>query len=208
MTNQICTSCGEYYQISSSYDFPICFTCKESGLEEKSAHNPGTDMEIELEDSHLVAATTKSLGGYRAGTFWKNLTEEAKEEKKKKDEEKAHKALIRKYGSEEQAWLASPLGMAISAKEAGNRFLEIELEVGISDRTVSFGMADFGEYKKSESTGLLSQIEDAGWRLEHVGYYFMITGEESRDKFIDSGQHTAVKGQTMGVYLFRNTSKQ
>lgn len=116
---------------------------------------------------------------------------EAKEVKQR--EEAAHKA-----------WLATPLGMATSAKEAGNGFFEIELEIGSSKRNVAFGSADYGKHKKSDFTGLLSQIENAGWKLEHVGYYFMITGETSRDKFLASGQNTAVNGKTMGVYLFRN----
>jgi len=114
----------------------------------------------------------------------------AKEEREK---EKAH-----------QQWLITPIGMATSAKEQGNGFFEIELEIGSSRRHVSFGTADFGRHKKQDFTGLLSQIENVGWKLEHVGYYFMITGETSRDKFLASGQNTAVNGKTMGVYLFRN----
>jgi hypothetical protein len=130
-----------------------------------------------------------------AGIFKKSDEERAALDAKeaKQREEAAHKA-----------WLATPLGMATSAKEAGNGFFEIELEIGSSKRSVSFGSSDFGDHKKSDFTGLLSQIETVGWKLEHVGYYFMITGETSRDKFLASGQNTAVNGKTMGVYLFRN----
>ena len=131
---------------------------------------------------------------------------------KKSDEERAaqKEALEAKQAKEKteaqhRAWLTTPLGMATSAKESGNGFFEIELEIGSSKRSVSFGSGDFGKHKKSDFSGLLSQIEDAGWTLEHVGYYFMITGETSRDKFLASGQNTAVNGKTMGVYLFRNT---
>lgn len=131
---------------------------------------------------------------------------------KKSDEERAAEkaALEAKVAKEKddarhRAWLASPVGKATSAKESGNGFFEIELEIGSSTRSVSFGTADFGKHNKSDFTGLLSQIEEVGWRLEHVGYYFMITGETSRDKFLASGQNTAVNGKTMGVYLFRNT---
>jgi hypothetical protein len=131
---------------------------------------------------------------------------------KKSEEERAaeREALEAKQSKEkaeaqQRAWLATPLGMATSAKESGNGFFEIELEIGSSKRSVSFGSADFGKHKKSDFSGLLSQIEEAGWKLEHVGYYFMITGETSRDKFLASGQNTAVNGKTMGVYLFRNS---
>ncbi len=121
----------------------------------------------------------------------------------KSEEEKAK----HKIEKERQVWLQSPLGEATQAKESGNGFFEIELEIAISTRSVVFGTGDFayGKNKKTDYSELLSQIESIGWRLEHVGYYFMITGEESRDKFLASGQHTAVKGKTMGVYLFRNS---
>ena len=131
---------------------------------------------------------------------------------KKSDEERAAEkasleASIAKQKEEAQhrAWLATPLGMATTAKEAGNGFFEVELEIGSSKRSVSFGMGDSGKHKKNDFSGLLSQIEEVGWKLEHVGYYFMITGETSRDKLLKSGQNTAVTGQTMGVYLFRNS---
>jgi hypothetical protein len=130
---------------------------------------------------------------------------------KKSDEERAaeraaldaKEAKLREE-AEHRVWLSTPLGMATSAKEAGNGFFEIELEIGSSKRNVAFGSADFGKHRKSDFTGLLSQIENIGWKLEYVGYYFMITGETSRDKFLASGQNTAVNGKTMGVYLFRN----
>ena len=134
-----------------------------------------------------------------AGIF-KKSDEERAEELAQKEAARAQQESDKKH----QAWLQTPIGMATSAKEAGNGFFEIELEIGSSKRTVSFGSADFGSHKKSDFTGLLSQIENIGWKLEHVGYYFMITGETSRDKFLASGQNTAINGKTMGVYLFRN----
>lgn len=131
-----------------------------------------------------------------AGIF-KKSAEELEAENLKKEEQK--QARLR------EAWLASPVGLATTAKENGNGFFELELEIGSSSRAVSFGSADFGSHKKQDFTGLLSQIEAVGWHLEHVGYYFMVTGETSRDKFLASGQNVAVNGKTMGVYLFRNS---
>jgi hypothetical protein len=137
-----------------------------------------------------------------AGIFKKS-----EEERNLEKAEREKQAELRNKEKSHQAWLQSPLGLATQAKEAGNGFFEIELELGSSKRNVSFGTGDFGKHKKSEYTGLLSQIEDIGWLLEHVGYYFMITGETSRDKFLASGQNTAVNGKTMGIYLFRNIDK-
>ena len=44
-----------------------------------------------------------------------------------------------------------------------------------------------------------------GWRLEHAGYFFMMTGETSTARVFVSGEATAISGVTVGVYLFRNT---
>ena len=106
---------------------------------------------------------------------------------------------------EAKRFAESPVGLATAAKEAGQGFFEIQLKVEVSSRAVAFGTADFaaGGGRKSFA-GTLSEIEAVGWKLEHVGYVFVVTGESSRDKLLSSGQATAVSGKTMGIYLFRN----
>lgn len=83
----------------------------------------------------------------------------------------------------------------------------MQLEVGGHRGSASFGGAT-GQRSTASSAEVLGQIEDLGWRLEHVGYYFMVTGETSTDRVFLSGEATAVSGITMGVYLFRNTSQR
>lgn len=107
----------------------------------------------------------------------------------------------------EAAFRAGPVGQATTAKEQGHGFFEIQLVVGQSQRdSTIWGSNNFalGKNKTSSHAGTLAGIESVGWRLEHAGYIFMITGESSRDKFMASGQQTAVSGQTVGIYLFRN----
>jgi hypothetical protein len=148
-----------------------------------------------------------------AMAFGKTPEERAREkadkavEEAKRDAAKAIDRDEREKKQRHQQWLNTPLGQAHTAKEEGLGFFEIELELGSSKRTVAFATADFGSKATKSFTGLLSQIEDAGWRLEHVGYYFMITGETSRDKLLASGQNVAVSGKTIGIYLFRNTDR-
>jgi hypothetical protein len=50
---------------------------------------------------------------------------------------------------------------------------------------------------------MLSAIESIGWRLENVGYVYVITGAVTRDKMLSSGQEAGVMGETHGIYLFR-----
>lgn len=101
------------------------------------------------------------------------------------------------------AFLATPVGAATAAKEAGQPFFEIQLEVGGHAGSAGFGSAE-GHRTTSSSAETLGEIEKLGWRLEHAGYYFMITGEQSTDRVFVSGEATVVSGVTVGVYLFRN----
>jgi len=104
-----------------------------------------------------------------------------------------------------QAFLSTPVGAATAAKEAGQQFFEIQLEVGGHLGTSGFGSTD-GQRSTSSSAAILGEIERVGWRLEQVGYFYMITSETSSDRMFLTGQATAVSGVTIGVYLFRSTA--
>jgi hypothetical protein len=102
-----------------------------------------------------------------------------------------------------EAFLATPIGAATAAREAGHPFFEVQLEVGGHTGSAGFGSIG-GRRSTSSSAVTLGEIEKLGWRLEHASYYFMITGETSTNRAFVSGQATAVSGITVGVYLFRN----
>ncbi|MFF4014399.1 hypothetical protein [Streptomyces sp. NPDC001843] len=55
----------------------------------------------------------------------------------------------------------------------------------------------------SPRSDLLSRIEDVGWKLHTAQYVYVQLGEESRDKWLSSGQRVAIKGKIVGMYLFR-----
>ena len=102
----------------------------------------------------------------------------------------------------------SAVAAELAAKEAGRGFYEVQLDVAHSERGVEFGSSDIERHRKSTSyVDTLGEIEAIGWRLEHVGYIFLVTGESSRDKLLSTGQRTAVSGRTVGIYLFRNTDR-
>jgi hypothetical protein len=101
------------------------------------------------------------------------------------------------------AFLATPIGRATAAKEAGQEFFEVQLPVATHAGSAGFGSAD-GRHSTQSSAVTLGEIEKLGWRLEHAGYVYMVTRESSTDHFMVTGQEVAVSGTTMGVYLFRN----
>ena len=104
----------------------------------------------------------------------------------------------------EAAFAASPAGQARLAKRSGMKIFQIDLPLS---KTKASTVAMIGAFADSTATldcsRVIQSIEDEGWRLEHVGYVYRITGSESRDKFLASGQQEAVSGEIIGIYLFR-----
>ena len=115
----------------------------------------------------------------------------------------AERARLAEEQPQRAEFLATPVGAATAAKEAGQTFFEIQLEVGAHRGDASWGEAN-GQRTVASSAETLAQIEQLGWRLEHAGYFFMVTGETSTERVFFSGEATAVSGVTVGVYLFRN----
>lgn len=104
-----------------------------------------------------------------------------------------------------QEWAASPLGQATLAKEAGQTFFEIQVEVGRAEGQAMWGTRDYASSEQiTSSAELLGEIERLGWRLEHAGYVFRMTGQSSTERMFVSGEESAVSGVTLGIYLFRN----
>jgi len=102
--------------------------------------------------------------------------EEREAERRRKQEEAAQAEAARaradRLAEQERLrteFLATPLGEATTAKEAGQEFLEIQLEVGGVGGSASFGMAS-GSRKAASSAETLAEIEQVGWRLEHANY--------------------------------------
>lgn len=127
---------------------------------------------------------------------------------------------LRRQQESEREFLKTPAGHAKSARQAGHTIFQyvdvIEATKGsvvpmvgtITRSTKGGGFSTSGGImtdpsKKGEGRPLIQDIEREGWKLVHTGYVFQETGSESRDKFLASGQQTAVSGRVLGIYLFR-----
>ncbi len=105
----------------------------------------------------------------------------------------------------EAAHAATPVGQAEAAMRRGDRFCEVQVSVGRQEREAMWGERTYAADDRVDSSAqVLGEIEELGWRLEHVGYVFRVTGESSSEKAFMTGQQTAVSGDTVGIYLFRN----
>jgi len=107
-----------------------------------------------------------------------------------RDRQKADEKVAKERDVAEEAFLGSPVGRAMAAGADGAGFFHVELEMSEVGRPnldllVGYSGAHGVERWRAGHTDVLAQIENVGWRLEHVGY---VCGET---------------GQTVGHFLFR-----
>ncbi len=129
----------------------------------------------------------------------------------KSDEEKAAEAAAKEVQraaqlaeKQRQDYLASPVGRAEVARQRGDAFFQLELDISkLGGPASSFGSSSAQLKRSGGHPDLLGQIEEAGWRLEHVGYIFVETGSTSTNRVLSTGQGTVTKGIVQGIYLFR-----
>ena len=105
---------------------------------------------------------------------------------------------------QEAEFASTPAGQARAAKTAGMKIFQIDVPLS---KTKGVTVAMIGAFAQSSKTinyaNVIQSIEDEGWRLDHVGYVYRVTGSVSRDKFLASGQQEAVHGEIVGIYIFR-----
>jgi hypothetical protein len=103
-------------------------------------------------------------------------------------------------------YLASPAGKAEAAYEAGQMFFQLTSNISeIEGRSSDWNYSQSTRTKQFNAVDTLGQIEETGWRLEHVGYVFVETGEIARSKTLSSGSVSRTQGYVEGIYLFRRS---
>lgn len=105
----------------------------------------------------------------------------------------------RTQDSDELFW-ASPVGRATRARLRGDRFFQIELDDATLAAYAEAGPGEGGGRRARRAGDLLGQIEELGWRLEHVSWWRVDAGEPVADDG-PPGQHPDPE-HVRGVYLF------
>jgi hypothetical protein len=101
-------------------------------------------------------------------------------------------------------YLASPIGQAEAAYQAGQMFFQLTTNISqIKGTSSDWNYSQSTRTRRFNATDTLGQIEEMGWHLEHVGYVFVETGEVARSKALSSGSVSRTQGYVEGIYLFR-----
>ena len=98
---------------------------------------------------------------------------------------------------------ASPRGRARKAFQDGDLCLQSEFEVMAQGAVIEVMVGSSNTTLARDPTATLNAITAEGWELITGSFVFVVQQEQSRDKFMSSGQNVAIQGVTMGYYLFR-----
>ncbi len=127
------------------------------------------------------------------------LLKKTEEERAAAERERAAKQAER----DKRAFVASPIGQARTAFAQGDHLFQAEFEVMNQTAEIVAMMGSFNTSKANNPTAVLNGIVREGWELINGSFAFVPEGEQSRDKFMSSGQNVAIRGKMMGYYLFR-----
>lgn len=109
--------------------------------------------------------------------------------------------------AEERARIESPQGQARLAYERGDQVFQLAMPL-LSQKAVIVPMGGgFSTSSEKDWTAELNDVVREGWDLVNGSVVFLQTGQESRDKFMASGQNVAISGQVVGYYLFRRRAQ-
>lgn len=135
----------------------------------------------------------------------RKTAEEKEAIRQQKEAEKAEAARVREANEQErqsQLFLATPVGQARTAFEEGDHVFQASFDV-MSQEAIIVAMVGSSTRKKAnDPTVILNAICREGWKLVNGSFVFVEEGQQSRDKFMASGQNVATKGRTFGYYLF------
>jgi len=106
---------------------------------------------------------------------------------------------------ERQAFLNTPVGRARTAFERGDHVFQYSLDVMSQQAIIVSMVGSTTKQKTTDPVAILNAVCREGWELVNGSFVFVEQGQQSRDKFMSSGQNVAIKGCTVGYYLFRRS---
>ncbi|MFD4526030.1 hypothetical protein ACFWP7_19295 [Streptomyces sp. NPDC058470] len=128
---------------------------------------------------------------------------QAAAEKERKRQEAEEKQQAERLERERQAFLATPVGQARQCFERGDLVYQCSIDI-VSQQAIIVAMVGSATTQRTaDAVVVLNAVCREGWELVNGSFVFVEQGQQSRDKFMSSGQNVAIKGETVGYYLFK-----
>lgn len=105
-----------------------------------------------------------------------------------------------------ERFLKSPPGQARLSRERGDVVFQATIDLAAHHGTIEVMVGGRVTTHPNDATAVLNAICAEGWDLITGTVVFVPGMQESRDKFMSSGQQIAISGSTVGYYLFRRRS--
>ncbi len=101
------------------------------------------------------------------------------------------------------AFSNSPPGRARAAYDRGCRVFQCSIDVMNQEAVILIMEGSDTLQTTTDPVDVLNSVCREGWELINGSFVFVERGQQSRDKFLSSGQNVATDGTTVGYYLFR-----
>ncbi|MGI8433827.1 MAG: hypothetical protein ACR2LE_03715 [Nocardioidaceae bacterium] len=163
---------------------------------EKQTVLPGTEQPLE---AVLEAQTPAVIVGEQQVDKRAAKAAAKQQAAAEKDIARRQAALEREAGE----FAASPVGRARAAFERGDEVYQYSIDVMSQQAVIVMMVGSATAKRTSDPSDVLNAVCCEGWELVNGSFVFVEEGQQSRDKFLSSGQNVAVKGTTFGYYLFR-----
>lgn len=135
----------------------------------------------------------------------KSPEEQAAREAKRAADQAAKEAqrTAEREARERTAYLRTPVGRAETAFGRGDLVFQYSHAVTSQEAVIVAMVGSTTRKSTADPSEILNAVCRQGWELVNGSFVFVEQGSHSRDKFLASGQDVAVKGETIGYYLFR-----
>jgi hypothetical protein len=136
--------------------------------------------------------------------------------RRKTDEERAQRAALKEQQRREaearkraaelerarKEFYRTPAGQARLAFDRGDHVFQYSIDVMSQKAIIVAMVGSTTAQKTSDPVAILNSVCHEGWELANGSFVFVEQGQQSRDKFMSSGQNVAIRGTTVGYYLF------
>ena len=136
----------------------------------------------------------------------KDAPEEVAAKEQPKHERAAAKQEKKQAEAFDKAWnafWASPAGRARLAYRAGGQVFQYHIDVMNQTAIIVKMVGSATSSKTGDPTAILNSVCREGWEIVSADFPFVMTGQQSRDKFLSSGQNVAIGGTVLGFYVFK-----
>jgi hypothetical protein len=127
------------------------------------------------------------------------LKRDAPDEVAAKEEQRQTKGFDKAWS----AFWASPAGRARLAYRAGDQIFQYSIDVMNQQAIIVAMVGSKTSSTTLDPTAILNAVCREGWEIVSADFPFVMTGQQSRDKFLSSGQNVAVAGTVLGFYVFK-----